>query len=285
MATINPGYMGWANLDGVSLRFTDASIAANQEVNAPDLIMGHWDRDAWVAGPITIGGSISGPVTENFAAGTGSVWDLATNRGTDCGSLSPVPLTLYYYCGTDDRSGRTFPEIMIQSLNVSCSAGDIAQFSMEVIGAKEPEWQSYGSKFDDEEKLLTWDKVGVTGGPGGDDFVLSSFDFTINNNIEAVYAIGKQEDGGAMDYYPYALIPGLRHISGTLTYYNIPHDVADAINYDTAHANVGDLAFDLDGTAFTFHVAFHRVVPNSSVGPIMSTVAFTGVGPQSTLDS
>jgi len=278
MATINAGYMGWASLGGASVRFTDASVAVQQEVNAPDLIMGDWDRNAWVAGPITVGGSMSGPITENFAAGAGSVFAIASKRSEPCGTLGEVELTLNYYCGGDGGiNARTFPLIQIQSLNVSCSAGDVAQFSLEFIGAQEPTPAAYGGRFMDEEKLLTWDALKVTDGLGG---LISSFDFTINNNIEAVYAIGSD-----MNYYPYALVPGLRHISGTVTYYNIPDDLGDARDYDSAHANRGKIGFSLgSGASFEFECAFHRVVPNSSIGPLMSTVAFTGVGNQTTLD-
>ena len=278
MATINPGYMGWANLDGTQLRFTDANVAIQQDVNAPDLVMGHWDRNAWVAGPITIGGSMSGPVTENFADGLGSVWSKATRREGECGELARFPMVLNYFCGGEGNNSRSFPEIMIQSLNISCSAGDVAQFSIEFIGADMPTYGGYGGEFTDEEKLLTWDKVGVRNGLDG---LVSSFDLTIANNIEAVYAIN-----GRGDYYPESLVPGLRHISGSITYYNVPNEHGEAEDYDTAHANkVDNLEVDLGGAAFNFACAFHRVVPSSSVGPMMSTVAFTGVGPQTSLDS
>jgi hypothetical protein len=283
MAQINPGYMGWADLGGRPIRFTDANIAAQQDVNAPDLIMGHWDRNAWVAGPITIGGSMSGPVTENFAAGVDSVWGKATRREAPCGELTRFPMTLNYYCGdgggTAPRNSRTFEEMMIQSLNISCSAGDVAQYSIEFIGAKEPSWGGYGGTYNEEEKLLTWDVVGIS---GGIDALVSSFDITIANNIEAMYAI----NGTERNYYPETLVPGLRHISGTITYYNIPQDVSDAINYGTAHSNRGTISFSLgDGFTGNFNCAFHRVAPTSSIGALMSTVAFTGVGPQAALDA
>jgi hypothetical protein len=275
MATINPGYMGYANLDGNMVRFTDASIALQQDVNVPDLIGGTWDRMAWVAGPIQLGGSISGPITESFAGASGGVWDIATKRTGRCGELSNFPLEIYYYCGSEDTTGRRFPDAMIQSLSVSCSAGDVANFSIEVIGAGTPSPLSGWAKQTLEEKLVTWDICSVSGGPGD---IVSSFELTINNNIEAVYAIG---DGA--NYFPYALIPGIRQISGSITYYNVPSDIGNPINYDSAHENQGELTFNLGGGDFKIKAAFHRVVPSSSIGPIMSTVAFTGVGDQSAL--
>ena len=68
MAIVNPGYRGIAVVGGTNVRFASADISAKQEVQADDLIMGDWDRDAWVYGKIEVGGSISGPVTETFAS-------------------------------------------------------------------------------------------------------------------------------------------------------------------------------------------------------------------------
>ena len=67
MGSVFPGYRGLADIGGVGqVRFADASITAKQEVEAPDLIMGDWDHDAYVYGKIEVGGTISGPVTETF---------------------------------------------------------------------------------------------------------------------------------------------------------------------------------------------------------------------------
>ena len=202
------------------VRFADAGITARQEVNAPDIIMGDWDHDAYVYGPIEVGGSISGPVTETFvgAGGTG-LWDWGVKRIGNCGTLSDSEVTLYYYCGGTASNGRTFTGMLVNSLNFSCAAGDIAQFSLDILGSgvgANNGWISSGSAtphFTTAEKLITWDKVGVTITSVGDsDFVLpaniaySNFDFTIANNLETVYSLGQT------DLFPFEIVPGLREL-------------------------------------------------------------------------
>jgi len=219
MSIVNPGYRGIAYLDeigtGTNVRFSDADVSAKQEVRADDLIMGDWDRDAYNYGPITVGGSISGPVTETFTGGitgcdgvepTGDdgVFQWGAQRQGTCGSLQESGLTLYYYCDSDTGEGRykTFTGMKVNSLNFSCSAGDVAQFSIEVMGKTASAWgEGAIPHVTSAEKLITWDKVSVSiGTPGcpnetrGDDGWIpeagapmtalnySNFSFDINNN-------------------------------------------------------------------------------------------------------
>ena len=304
IGSVNPGYTGYAVLEDVDhlVRFTDASVNVRQELNAPDIIMGHWDHNAYVFGPIEIGGSMAGPITENFAGDTSGLWAWGTKRSGDCGLLDSKELTLHYYC---DRSGatsgksRTFPDMLVNSIGFSCSAGDIAQFTIDLLGAGQPTPPSWGtytraSDYNLEEKLLTWDQVQVAVTAGDQDIgtlnseCFSNFDFSINNNLETVYAICS----GA-NYFPFDIVPGLRTITGTLASYNIPevnaafgYNQLDAPGGTWAAANTGTITFTLGtGNEFTFNVRFHRVEATSSVGPIISSIGFTGVGEQATLDS
>ena len=89
------------------------------------------------------------------------------------------------------------------------------------------------------------------------------------------------------DYFPFDIVPGLRTITGSLSVYNIPK-VDGVTGYNTpawAAANTATLTFTIAGTDYEFKCRFHRVEPTSSVGPIISTVAFTGVGAQTSLDA
>jgi hypothetical protein len=119
---INPGYRGLATIGGVGqVRFSDANITAKQEINAPDLIMGDWDHDAYVYGKIEVSGSISGPVTETFVQGSGGggLWDWGVVRNAPCGTLDANAVTLYYYCDSETGQGssRTFSDVKVNSLN------------------------------------------------------------------------------------------------------------------------------------------------------------------------
>jgi len=287
-----PGYRGYAEVDTIGqIRFGDASINAKQEINAPDLIMGDWDHDAYVYGPIEVGGSISGPVTETFADPANGVFLWGCARNGFCGSLADHDLTLYYYCGTPEGGNiyraRTFTEMQINSLNFSCSAGDISQFSLDVIGTSAGTWQSVNPPLNlgisgtkPSEKLVTWDKVGISIAPGADESVTdvdfttlnySNFDFTVANNIETVYSLGQP------NLFPFELVPGLRTITGSLSVYNTPlFDGATAWDLYEA-ANVSTIQFNIGAIDLEMKVRFHRVEPASAVGPIISTVGFTGV--------
>jgi len=285
---IRAGYMGYANIAGTNeLRFSDANISVKQEVNAPDLIMGNFNRMAYVYGPAQVDGSISGPVTESFASsGAGSVWNWAVDRDA-CGLLGAKTVDLYYFCGsaTGSESARSFGEMYVNSITFSASAGDIAQFSIDVLGAGDPTppaWigGSSGVTGAAAEKLLTWDALSVTctGTNAPSSTVYSNFEFTLSNNVEPVYAIHS-----SANYYPFDLVPGLRTITGSISAYNVPSNTDGADGYsdaENAASATGTVTFGIGGLTIVANVKFHRVEPTSSVGPIISTVAFTGVGTQ-----
>jgi len=265
------GYMGSASIGGVQVRFSDANIAAKQEVEAPDLVMADWDRDAFNYGKVDISGSISGPFTEDFVAGGLLSWACA--RGT-CGELTANDVDLAYYCGKD----KSFTDLLVNSFSLSCAAGDAAQFSVDVIGRSTSTFGTGDPDFKTtSEKIITWDKVGViaTGPSGVADFKYSNFELTVANNVEPVYGIGFDS------LLPLDLVPGLRNISGTLTAIGVADDFEGYDIWDDyTAANDGSVAFTLPGLAITVICKFHRVEPTLSSGLITSTVGFTGIGHQ-----
>ena len=283
MASINPGYMGYAKIGEGIVRFQDANITVRQEINAPEIVMGNYDRVVYTYATAEVGGSISGPVTENFSSdAAGGIWEWATQRDQTCGGLESNSVDLYYFCGNGGKS-RSFQNMFVNSLNFSCSAGDIAQFSLDVLGkgpSSDITWGEYGTKQDLVEKLVTWDvvSVGVSLPDFEGDFdqdAFSSFDLTISNNLETVYAIHENAD-----YFPFDIVPGVRSVSGSLSVYNIP-EVNGADDYGAFEADqIGTMTFDIGSGTLTAKVQFHRVEPSLSTGPIISTVGFTGVGIQ-----
>lgn len=270
---VHPGYLGLVDIDGVGqVRFTDSNITARQEIEAPDIIMGDYDHDAYVYGKIEVGGTISGPVTETFGRGDG-LWDWATRRTGDCKELREDGCTIYYYC----NKSRSFSGLKVNSVNFSCSAGEVAQFSVDLMGKRAAQWGSGNIVFTDAEKLITWDKVGVsigTGGPGAGaltNVAYSNFDFTLSNNLEAVYSLSQK------DLFPYQVVEGLRTITGTLSVFNAP-EVDGVETWDEYEAaDVSTLSFFVGDLNVTCKVQFHRVEPAASVGPVVSTVGFHGV--------
>lgn len=278
---VNPGYMGWAKFGDEQFRFSDCNIAPKQEINAPDLVTGHWNRQAYNYGPVAIDGSISGPVGELFtAAGTG-MWSKATTR-TSCGALSEESLQIHYYCGGDEVTDFICDKSKVNSLNFSCSAGDVAQFSMDMIAA-DPTGVTYPKgqtgTFETPEKLITWDQVGlVITTPSGQTFggdLFSEFNVTFANNVTAVYALGQA------NLFPYALVDGITTITGSVSAYNIPEMYGRDTWASYEADEVGTITFNVGtGLSVTLNVQWHRVEPTANVGPIISTVAFTGVTTQ-----
>ena len=290
--SIHPGYMGSALIGAnTRFRFADANIAAKQDIQAPDMVAGDWNPDAYTFGKVEINGSISGPATDGFASGASSVFNWAAVRDA-CGGLTAQDVLLTYFCGSGYGTGptgfggRKFPNMLVNSLNFSCAAGDIANFSLDLVGATAPidQSQSSGASNTTVEKLITWDKVSVSIVSGGIavpiDALLSNFEFTINNNVTPVYAMNQATNTG---FFPEALIPGIRRITGSISCYD-PQAFNGVIGYNTpawdADSGRSTITFNLGATTVSFKVQFHRVEPALGVGPIIGTVQFTAVGNQ-----
>ena len=290
MANVYAGYRGLADIAGVGqVRFADASVTARQTVNAPDLIMGDWDRNAYNFAAIEVGGSISGPVTETFVSGSGGgtgVWDWGVKRSGDCGTLAEADTTLYYYCGGTEYRARKFIDMLVNTVGFSCAAGDVAQFTLDILGKgldpADNGWLNTDPPhFTTAEKLITWDKVtlSITPGPNPEftppaNIAYSNFDFSIANNLQTVYSLGQA------NLFPFEIVPGLRNITGSISVYNTPRaDGKDSWD-DYLASEVSTIAFNIGGLAIDMKVRFHRVEPASSTGPILSTIGFQGVSHQ-----
>lgn len=287
---VYPGYRGLADIAGVGqVRFGDASVTARQSVEAPDLIMGDWDHDAYVFGKIEVGGTISGPVTETFVSGSGGgtgIWAWGVTRYNDCGTLNSADTTLYYYCGGTEYRARQFTGMYVNTLGFSCSAGDVAQFNIDLMGTGLSGTNGWVNTdpphFTTAEKLITWDRVTLTILPGANaeftppaNIAYSNFDFSISNNLQAVYNLGQA------NLFPAAIVPGLRTITGSISVYNTPQADGKDAWIDYLASEVSTIGFNIGGLTLDMKVRFHRVEPASSTGPIVSTVAFTGVTHQS----
>jgi len=290
MGNVFPGYMGLADISGVGqVRFSDASISAKQTVDAPDLVNGDWDHDAYNYGKIEVGGSIAGPVTETFMSGSGGgagLWNWGVCRHGACGILNAEDVTLYYYCngGGSEYRSRAFSGMLVNSLGFSCAAGDVAQFTMDIMGSSAAPWGSSNPPpKTDAEKLLTWDKVGIVITDGGDgdaptsslELAYSNFDFTISNNLNPVYSLGQK------DLFPFEIVPGMRTITGTLSIYNTPQ--ADGFNtYDLYDAkNPCTISFTIGSIVLDMKVRFHRIEPSLNPNVVVSSLGFSGLTHQS----
>lgn len=278
--SINAGYMGLAQIGGATLRFSDASISAKQEVVIPDLVMGDYDHDSWYYGPISIDGSISGPIDEAFS---GDIWTWATSRGS-CGELTDQELIISYFCSQGGTNGLRVPQALANTLTINATAGDVANFSVDVIGSgkdgNDPEFGNQTLSDTDTRRLVTWDKLGltITGNDGivFTDEVISAFEISIANNVTPAYSLGS----GTL--WPTELIAGIRTITGSITVYNIPAGPFDMVSWDNYSTNsIGTVSFNLGtGGTKSVNVRWHRISPTATPGPVTATMAFSGVGHQ-----
>lgn len=258
---IFPGFTGALNIDGKSIKFESASIAAKQDVNLPDLVAGTYKKGSYNYSKIEVGGSASGPVDEDFGT---SLWDKAFNRTSDCFKLEPCPFSVTYYC---DGLGLSVTSGAINTMKLSCTAGELAQWSIDVVGGG----YSSGSASvapSGQKKLVTWDAFTVTT-PFGN--TVQAFEVEINNNAQMVWAM----NGG---YAPLDIIAGLRMITGSVTVYDPNGTDGGSDSYATSTA---DKNFSVTGGGlnidFTGSVAYARIEPKLGVGPFMATYKFTVV--------
>lgn len=291
MAYVHAGYRGYATIGGTKIRFADANIAVKQEVRTEAMVMGHHDQGAaYVFGPITVEGSISGPMTEGFITAATSTLDWACKRDS-CGLLTKKDVVLEYYCDTGSLAGgglrsRTFTDLYVNNFTMSCASGDIVNFTFDVLGRTASDWGTSPSTVNSTvEKLVTWDKVTITitapgsgseiASGGTTNIAWSNFDITVANNLETAYSLGQS------NLFPFAIVPGMRTITGTLTGYDIPGMIGRDKWDDYTATPYSTLAINLpNSTSLTTFVRFHRVEPTLNSGMITSTVGFTGVGVQ-----
>ena len=274
--TITPGFTGYAKADTNYLRFNSCSVNALQEVEAPDMVMGDYTHNAWAYGKIEVGGQISGPLTESTMAFINYVW--AGNRNID----------IKYYGGFRRR----FTGMWVNSITINITAGEVVQFTADFIGKG---WSTTAagtmSVYTNPEKLVTWDKCSLfRGAQSSSDFSaatheiqhLQSFSMTISNNITRQFAIK------ASDLYG-NLVRGMSAVTGSLVNYELKSaegflggstQTGEGAEHWNAYENDAyyPIKFSVGGYDVRATVVFHRASSELSVGPVMTTIGFTGIG-------
>lgn len=285
---ITPGFTGYAKLTyeatNYFLRFNSCSLNAVQEVEAPDMVMGDYTHNAWAYGKIEVGGQISGPMTEGSMAFLNQVWN--STGGTDTRST----INVKYYNGFL----RQFTGMRVNSITFNVNAGEVVQFTADFIGSG---WSTTALSDNDmpvhttPEKLVTWDKAALfRGDQSSSDFTtatnqindLQSFSITITNNITRQFVIR------ASDLYG-DLVRGMSAVTGSMVSYSLK-SAANFVNGDTqtgAGAEHWDaysgndyypIKFSVGGYDVRCTVVFHRATSDLSVGPVLTTIGFTGIG-------
>ena len=279
---IHMGYMGECRIDGELIKISGSTLNPVQTIEAPDLVQGHWMRHAWNYGKVEVGGNITGPVSENHT----SIFDMAFDRAASGDKMANENITIEiaYYQG----AGRKFNGCAINSYEISVTAGEVAQFSIDFFGTSPDATTSVeaytGSNDPVCEKLITWDRCAASGTFQGNDQV-QAWTFRIDNNMQRIYKI---DPAAAEDLYPVDLLAGFRDISGTVSVYNdvnvhtgYPIGTFGADNFTDYNASPQEsISFIVGNPAvitLQANVEFDRVQANAATGPMVVNLTFKGI--------
>jgi len=262
---IKAGFMGIGKVGGGKFRATDCSIANNQKAEFFDHVIGLNDTDTGSAtkgeavgsiqkqkvlmrpGVWNVGGSLSYPATENSA---GLFFDYAKDG-------SYFDIEFVYAC---KDAGRKFKDCRMNTLDISCSAGEMLQISVDVL-VKNIEEGGSDAKYETAEKFITWDKVEIGGAPGD----VQAFNISINNNLIPIYSA--QPELSVRD-----LRVGMQEVTGSVTVYLKKGILSiDASTVETS------LSFECPGLSFDCKCIFLPSIPQGSVGPMVTTIPFIGI--------
>ena len=295
MANIHMGYMGHCTLtaSGTTTQYliTGSSLNAVQTINAPDLVAAWYLRKGWNYGKVEIGGNVTGPLHDLAT----SLWSesLVRSDARDHMLTKDIEVDLAFY----KAKGLKFSNCSIGTLELTATAGEVVNFTIDFMGSKAPDSTDYTTAVDclDADvttpcsKLITWDRVqfGVSTLASTSNF--QSFTFTVNNNLERQYSITGDIVGTA-DLYPVDITAGLRNVSGTVSMYaegplclgrgifplgNFGANKYD--DYDASDRTTVTFAIDTIVPSTAVDVVFNRPESSATVGTTIYTLNWTAV--------
>ena len=274
---IHMGYMGQATIDGTVVKITSSSINPVQVIEAPELVQGDFVKKAVNYGKIETGGNIAGPVAENSIA---ALWADAIDRTSFGDQMAhSIPIDILYYKG----GGRSFADCQLNTFQISVTAGDVAQFTIDFMGTTSAALLGPPSAVSCE-KLVTWDKCSMTCADLGTAVdQIQSYTFSMGNALQRVYKIKTPPN----NLFPAEILAGMQVITGSVSFY--ADDVLDtelpiwpggkfgADSWDDYTASASPLSFGAGPITANAYVMWNRPEANAQTGPAIYTVAFTGV--------
>lgn len=272
MANLCPGYSGILEGPSGLIRCTDFGVRRQQDPLFYDHVIGLLDtipggsgtkgegdsiqiqKTIMRPGPRLVTGGFSFPATKNNAdaffeqAKYGKYFDFT-----------------FYYSGED--GGFDFGDCRIASYTFNCTAGDIVNISVEIMGILS-ESTGGGPSYQVSEKMITWDEVQVTGDlPGSADNV-QAISFTISNDLLPIYTSAAN---AAKEMQPDQIRIGFQTVQGAVAMYKKQDDgyfVSDTPKSIT-------VAADTFSTPIT--LLWQPTVPTGAIGPVITSVPFVGV--------
>lgn len=274
MSDINPGYIGFANIDGRIIRCNSFNADPQQTSLFYNHIMGLNDfgsgddtkiekpgevqiqRTIWRPSTIIINASLSCYATENTS-------DFLFQQAVNGGYINQI--NFKYFCGGGDRiiDGR------IDQFTLNVSAGDMLTMSANIL-ANDIDAYDVATNYTTAEKIITWDKVKVEIDGFKRNDLIQSFSLNIANNVKPVYT---NKDGSFQALYPSDLRVGMQEVSGTIDYYikdggDLPMD---------AGTNISRISFSSPGLNFHINAILYPYKSESNMGPYITNIPFVGV--------
>ena len=275
---INLTYTGSCKIDGIVFLCTSMSSSLEQKVSFYDHTLGLRDKysnDFESKGPADGSGnvgnvqkrtyryspalakaSISGPITSGHFQ---KILDKAV-------SGAELTVEMIYYHHNSPRT--TVRKAVVSSLNMSVKSGDVATFSLEVVGA-EYVFESSGAISSDAKctKLVTWDACSVVMSPSASEFI-ESFNITINNATIPIYTSKWTTDAASGGMMPQKIRLGMQDVTGNVGMYG---------SGSVSNLDVGSIDFNFGGAGKKVAVVFSNPSDTGSSGPYINSINFNGV--------
>ena len=215
MSDIYPGYLGGSSLGPMtsfSCKIDQDFIFYNHTIGRLDSIpTGSGSKgvgDTPMQNPIGRPGTAKavGNISTMLIDGIGmNTYIKAAEAGGPCGDISVCST-----CSEGDIS-YIFKQCFINSFNFSVSAGGPINVTFD-FWAMDYDDDATGCGGTSLAKVVTWDQM------AGDLSGARDFNFSINNNLGAIYTIS-YEGSSSNIYMPRAIRPGIQTVSGSVTRY------------------------------------------------------------------
>lgn len=262
------GYMGSASINGVEVYLTGSSLNPVQQINAPDVVQGSVIKRIWNWSKVEVGGNCTGPL----AQGMGGIWTDATSRVNDLPSpVNGMPVVISYIQG----GSRSFSGVHINTMEVSVTAGEVAQFSIDFLGAGYNGTGGGGSPGSGCVVLVTWDQCSASIDGAGSGTEVQAASISVNNNLERLYKLD-QDNMNA-----FTVLGGFKEITGSVSYYAEGEPGPGTASIENCAQDTGSVSVDFGGKCgggigwSSSTAAIQRAEASATTGPGIYTYNFT----------
>lgn len=288
MAIVNAGYMGVCSIQDEFFRCSTFDVGYKQSSEFYDHVLGLRDvlpggvfsadttkstynepfpvfnpqRIFWRRTKGIVDGSFSMPLVDDK--------QFSWFEWARTGQYLPAFYFLYYCNGV----ARGFNKCRVDNYDLKLEAGDYAVETVGVVGAEIIENDSIqnGPSYTTAEKLVTWDKstIAITGLQELD-LKITSFNLKINNNCKPVWTSGRNNNlDNVRKLLPYDIRVGMQEVTGDISFYN------KGTSLNTVNG-IYQISVTIGTRSFVINALFEPVSRSGMIGPITSTLSFTGV--------